>query len=124
MFRFGSTSRDRLATIDDALQRVLHRAMGYQLMDFTIVCGHRTQKDQAQAFSVGASKKEWPNSKHNIFPSIAVDIAPWPIDWDDHLAFARLYGIIEAAAAEEGVPLRWGGDWETIREIVTGKQHT
>lgn len=116
MYKFGRTSLRRLATIDPELQKVLHRAMGYQIMDFTIVCGHRTEADQNEAYATGASKKQWPNSKHNSFPSIAVDIAPWPIDWKDALAFARLYGIVEAAAREEGVILRWGGDWDSDGE--------
>lgn len=101
-----------MGTCTDNLQRVLDRAMSYQIMDFTIVCGHRNEAAQNEAYSVGNSTKQWPNSKHNSFPSIAVDVAPWPIDWKDNLAFARLSGIIEAAASEEGVALRWGGDWD------------
>ena len=114
MYHFGRTSRSRLATVHPDLQRVLQRAMDWQLMDFTIVCGHRDERAQNEAYNARPqkSKKKWPESKHNSLPSIAVDVAPWPIDWDDSLAFARLYGIIEAAGAVEGVELRWGGDWD------------
>ena len=111
-YRFGSRSRGRLSTCHPKLQVILARAMSYQIMDFTIVCGHRNEADQNEAHAIGASTKKWPNSNHNDFPSNAVDVAPWPIDWNDHLAFSRLAGIIEAAAAETGTLLRWGGDWD------------
>jgi len=118
MYAFGRRSLQNLNTCDTFLQKVLIRAMSYQLMDFAIICGHRDEAAQNRAFNSRNSKKRWPDSKHNHLPSIAVDVAPWPIDWNDHLAFARLYGIIEAASVEvrgaEGsdTKLRWGGDWD------------
>lgn len=112
MYRFGETSERRLATVDSRLQEALHLAMSTQVMDFTIVCGHRDELSQQMAFNNGTSKKTWPHSKHNEYPSKAVDVAPWPIDWRDHYSFSRLAGIIEACARIHGLQLRWGGDWD------------
>ena len=53
----------------------------------------------------------WPNSKHNSLPSVAVDIAPYPIDWEDTERFIQLSGAILQIAKQNGLDLRWGGDW-------------
>lgn len=112
MYKFGSRSLERLESMHPKLQEVLHAAMAKQVMDFTIIWGYRGKEAQEEAFATGASKKPWPESKHNQFPSPAADVAPWPIDWKDTLRFARLVGVIEAAASDCGVRLRWGGDWD------------
>lgn len=115
---FGVQSLRNLATVDPRIQRVLHQAI--LVFDFSVVCGHRSEEEQMEAYNAvpQASKKPWPESKHNTFPSKAVDVAPWSggIDWEDTLAFARLYGVIEACAYNAGVPLRWGGDWDSDGE--------
>ena len=120
-FAFGNTSMARLATCHNDLQDVLHSAMRLQLMDFTILVGHRDRVAQEEAFQRGASKLRWPNSMHNTAPSLAVDIAPWPIDWGEEgnarrrqKAIGRFYklaGIVLATSRDLGVVLRWGGDW-------------
>ena len=114
-FSFGSRSRERLDGVNPVLRQVFEDAIEVTPVDFTIVCGHRTREAQEEAFATGASKVRYPNSKHNGYPSLAVDFAPWTaggIDWRDNLAFARIQGILDACAAKRGVKLRWGGDWD------------
>jgi len=109
---FGSRSRSRLEGVDPRMVNVLKEAI--EVFDFTIVCGRRGKQEQDEAYATGASKKRYPQSKHNANPSRAVDIAPWQpgIDWNDALAFSRLFGIIEAVAHRQGIKVRWGGDWD------------
>lgn len=107
---FGARSKARLDTLDVDLRWILYGAI--LVTDFTVICGARSKEEQDEAFASGHSKVQWPNSKHNTSPSLAVDVAPWPIDWKDDLAFARLYGVIEACAFTRKVQLRWGGDWD------------
>jgi hypothetical protein len=125
-FKFGARSIARLETCESRLQAVVRRAMSLQLMDFTVLVGHRDQAAQEDAFERGASKRRWPNSKHNSVPSRAIDIAPWPIRWGDEDSptrlkdignFYRLAGIVLATAREWNVPLRWGGDWNMDGDI-------
>lgn len=125
-FRFGNTSRTRLATASPNLQRVFEEAMSRQVMDFTILQGHRSQAEQDAAFRIEASKQQWPNSKHNSLPSAAVDAAPYPIRWGDAgdpertKAIGRFYmlaGLVLGVAAEIGVKVRWGGDWDQDGDI-------
>ena len=68
-------------------------------------------------FQKRLSQVEWPDSKHNPMPSMAVDVAPYPIDWEDEGRFYMFAGWVMCVAMrlfEEGQithTLRWGGDW-------------
>lgn len=79
--------------------------------DFAVLCGYRDEAAQARGVAKGASRLAFPRSKHNRKPSRAVDIAPWPIDWDDLGRFRLLAGHVLGVAGVLRVPLRWGGDW-------------
>lgn len=106
---FSNLSASRLATCDERLKSLLYEAI--KQVDFSVLCGHRGEDEQNEAFRLKRSTKQWPDSKHNVLPSIAVDIAPYPVDWNDTARFARLAGYIERIAHEQGVAIRWGGDW-------------
>lgn len=114
-FRWGRGSREKLATCHSDLVRVLDRALGYGVLDFSVVGGHRGRASQEHYFATGLSQIQWPHSKHNREPSDAVDVVPWMDGralWDDRAAWFLLAGLILAAASEEGVQLRWGGNWD------------
>jgi len=106
---FSKTSLDRLATCHPKLQAVLNEVIKYE--DFVVLEGHRGQEAQDKAFREGKSKLRWPEGKHNTLPSQAVDVAPYPVDWNDSLAFASLAGYVQAVADSMGIAVRWGGDW-------------
>ena len=110
MPEFGETSKARLRTCHADIQAVMEKAIE-QGPDFTILCGHRNEEDQNRAVAEGKSKAPWPQSRHNTSPSVAVDIAPWPIEWDDWNRFRVLAGYILGIADAMGIKLRWGGDW-------------
>ena len=110
MPRFGTISLARLDTCHPDLQRVLRKVIEAG-PDFTVLCGHRNQVEQDRAVAEGKSQARWPTSRHNTSPSGAVDIAPWPIDWDDWNRFRLLAGYVMGVADALDVKLRWGGDW-------------
>ena len=113
-YGFSQLSLNRLATCHPALQSIMQRAI--HIMDFSIVCGHRSPEAQAEAYREGNSQKKPGQSKHNQFPSMAVDIAPYfpgdKIRWNDTEAFCLLAGIVKGVAHMYGVKIRWGGDWD------------
>jgi peptidoglycan L-alanyl-D-glutamate endopeptidase CwlK len=109
MPKFSEASLKKLNTVDPRLQFLLKEAI--LRVDFSIVAGHRNEADQNEAYRAKKSTKMWPNSKHNKLPSMAVDIAPYPIDWTDKAAFAYLQGYIRRIADELGIKIVWGGDW-------------
>jgi peptidoglycan L-alanyl-D-glutamate endopeptidase CwlK len=109
MNRFSSHSLAQLKSCDDRLQEIMNRAI--KEYDFSILCGYRNEHDQNEAYDTGHSKLKWPKSMHNRFPSLAVDIAPYPINWSDSVAFCELSQIIKRIAEELMIPIVWGGDF-------------
>lgn len=111
---FGTRSKEQLATCDEKLQKVAHAVI--KIMDFTVLEGHRNKEKQDEAVKKGFSKVKWPTGKHNKTPSLAMDLAPYPIDFSNRAkAIARFYllaGVVMATAHELGIKLRWGGDWD------------
>lgn len=121
----GKTSRTRLNTCDEDIQRVVQAVAEYYPL--TVIVGYRGKEDQTKAFVERKSKLQWPHSKHNTTPSKAVDIAPlkWDakkqttyIDWKDTAGFANLAGYILNEARHQGVRLRWGGDWDQDMDLT------
>ena len=58
------------------------------------------------------SKLQFPKSKHNSLPSKAVDVVPYPINWSDIDRFKDFGKFVIKKAAELGISIRWGGDWD------------
>lgn len=115
MPRFSKKSRAKLDTCHSDLQKVLELVIEH--FDFAVLVGHRTKEEQEEAFATGRSQKHWPDSKHNTSPSLAVDIAPWPIDWKDRERFSYLAGYVKMAGLSQGIKIRWGGDWDGDTEV-------
>ena len=108
---FSKRSQDRLNTCDTRLVEVLEEVIKH--WDCTILQGERTKEEQDEFFRTGRSKVQWPNSKHNSSPSKAVDVAPYPIDWNDTRRFDYFAGFVKGIALSKGIMLRWGGDWDS-----------
>lgn len=109
---FSKKSRERLETCDPRLVRVMELAI--QRIDFSVREGHRSKAEQDAAVRDGHSKTPWPKSKHNRYPSLAVDIYPHPFKneyWKQPQVWADQAKIVLDCAAELGIRLRWGGDW-------------
>lgn len=122
MPKFSKKSLQRLATCDPRLQEICYEAI--KTIDFTVICGHRSQQEQDKAVKEGKSRLKWPHSKHNSFPSKAVDIAPIKyrnsrafIDWEDLDFFRSLSGLMKDIAKEKGIAITWGGDWKTLVDM-------
>lgn len=112
----GKTSNTNLDQCHPKLQRLIRevdrRLSKNKILDLTVTCGHRGEKAQNEAYANKRSTKQWPDSLHNMLPSPAVDVAPYPIDWNDTARFARLAGYIQAVADDLDIEIRWGGDWD------------
>ena len=114
MAKFGKRSLSNLETCHPSIQKVLSEAIKY--FDFSVLCGYRNQEDQDKAYSDGFSKVKFPNGKHNTNPSLAVDIAPYPINWDDISRFHFMAGVILTVANQLNIELEWGGNWKSFKD--------
>ena len=114
---FGRISQTRLNTCHPDLITLCNEVI--KDFDFSVVCGHRNQVSQMVAYEQGKSQLPWPESKHNKYPSLAVDVAPYPIDWNDKGAFYLLAGWMDCTAhrlKREGKIthlVRLGADWNS-----------
>jgi peptidoglycan LD-endopeptidase CwlK len=112
MHQWSNSSKSRLARVHPAIVRVLNETL--PLQDCTVIYGARTPEEQKKLFDQGLSRTL--HSKHFINPhdgyAHAVDIAPYPIDWENSKRFYYLAGLIMAKADCLHVKLRWGGNWD------------
>lgn len=121
MPKFGEESIKKLETCHSDLQMVMNEAIKY--INFSVLEGHRGQIAQEAAFAAGNSKLHWPYGNHNKSPSLAVDISPYPINWNDTQRFIYFAGFIMAIAQilkKEGKithSIGWGGDWNRDTEL-------
>lgn len=111
----GKASQEKLATCDPRLQKVFNEVIKH--FDCTVIEGHRGEAAQNKAFAEGKSKLKYPQGKHNKTPSLAADVLPYPIDWNDTNRMRYFAGFVVGIAATMGIKLRWGGDWNQNTEL-------
>ena len=115
MYKFGKRSRNRLKGVDSRLVNVLNELI--KIMDVTVIEGLRSAERQEELLAKGATKVKY--SKH--MEGKAVDIAPYPIDWNDRERFHYMGGMIRGIAKALNLDIRWGGDWDSDGEIKDNK---
>lgn len=108
MYYFNEKSRQKLETVHPKIQKIVNEVI--KIYDFSIIWGYRGKELQDKFYNMGTGLK-WPTSKHNTEPSLAVDVAPYPIDWQNEKEFVILAGLILAEAKKQGIDLVWGGLW-------------
>ena len=119
MPKFGKSSRERLATCDERLQKVFNEVIKH--VDCSVIEGHRDEVRQNELYEEGKTKVYFPNGRHNANPSRAVDVVPYPIDWDDRERFHLFAGFVLGIAKSIGITLRWGGDWDRDWTVMDNK---
>lgn len=123
MPRFSKKSKLQLKTCDEDLQTLFSKVI--ETYDCTIIQGHRSKEEQDEYFRTGKSKLKYPKSKHNSTPSMAVDAAPYPIQWNNKKRFYHFAGfvsstyrmLVESGACASGYKLIWGGDWDNDNNL-------
>jgi len=111
MPRFGRRSKERLKGVDAKLVNVANELI--KLMDVTVIEGLRSQERQNELVAQGKSKTKF--GKH--VAGKALDLAPYPIDWEDRERFHYMGGLVRGIGHSLGVSVRWGGDWDSDGEI-------
>lgn len=116
MYKFGTRSQERLKTCHPDLQRIANELI--KMMDVTVLEGIRTPEQQAENVKNGVSKTH--DTKHLKQPdgySHAMDLAPWPIDWNNRERFVYMQGMIRGIAQQLGIKIRSGIDWKSDGNI-------
>ena len=117
--KFSTKSLERLEGVHPALVDLCFHVL--QVHDCTVVYGVRTREQQIKLVAEGLSKTM--NSKHLVQSdgtAHAVDLAPYPLDWNNTKRFYYLAGMMKALAPKylpDGYVLRWGGDWDMDNDL-------
>ena len=117
---WGRKSQRVYDTLDPRLQEWVTRVRD-EVVDISLLYGHRDRETQNTMFEAGASKLRYPDSKHNRKPSLAVDLQPSPRPLKDNKlwgALGYIAGRGEDIAADMGLTLRWGGDWDRDGDLT------
>ncbi len=116
MPHYSARSAARLNACHPDIRKIFETVIAH--FDHTILCGHRGREQQDKAFRTRRTKVQYPDSKHNSLPSLAVDAAPYPVNWNDRERFHLFAGFVLGTARAMGVDLRWGGDWDQDTEVA------
>ncbi|HEY6056224.1 MAG TPA: M15 family metallopeptidase [Gaiellaceae bacterium] len=115
-YRLGQMSIERLDGVDPRLVRCVRRAIEISDQDFSVFEGLRTLERQKELFARGASRTldsyHLPDAKG---VGHAVDLVPFiggRVQWQDVPCLVIARSML-FAAKEFGVPVTWGGVWET-----------
>ena len=114
-FKLGKTSLARLKGVDETLVNVVKRAIEISEVDFTVLEGVRTLERQRELYAQGRTAPgnivTWTMKSRHI-EGKAVDLVPYPLDWNDLEKFKKIKDAMFQAARELDVNLRWGADWD------------
>jgi len=119
MPKFGKRSKEKLATCHEDLQKVFNEVI--KKVDCSVLEGHRSEERQNKLYKEGKTKVRYPKGRHNASPSRAVDVVPYPVDWEDRERFHLFSGFVLGVAHRMGITLRWGGDWNMNFEVDDNK---
>ena len=124
MNNWSKSSKKKLQECHNDLQILANEVL--QVHDCTVVWGYRDEEIQNELYHEGKSQLKYPYSKHNEFPAIAIDLAPYVpslggATWDREysLYFSGLVLGIADRLYKSGAmqhKIRWGGNWSTDRE--------
>lgn len=122
-----------LEGVDPRLVDVVKRAIQITKQDFLVTEGLRTRERMMEIYGQGrtvaqlavkgipakyakpkASKVTWLNDPYNSLHGRgrAVDLAPYPVDYNTLSKFDKIADAMFASAKELGVKIRWGADWD------------
>jgi peptidoglycan L-alanyl-D-glutamate endopeptidase CwlK len=109
-YKLGTRSLQSLSGVHPDMVAVVKRAIEITEQDFTVIEGIRNVNRQRSLLKAGKSTTM--NSRH--ITGHAVDMVPWPVDWNDLERFEVVSEAMKAAAEELEVSIVWGGDWKSF----------
>lgn len=125
-YKLGKRSLDNLKGVHPDLVKVVESAIELTAQDFTVIEGVRTAARQKELYAQGRTKPgnivtyvdgTKKKSNHQVKADgmgHAVDIVPWPVDWNSSEKFRNIANAMKLAACQLGIEMQWGGEWKMI----------
>lgn len=137
MYKLSKRSLTNLQGVNTNLVKVVQRAIEITKQDFMVTEGLRSREQCCINYGKGRtaqqctqkgvpakyaqpniSKVTWLNnpfaSKHT--QGRAVDLVPYPVDWNDLAKFRSIAEAMKQAAKELNITINWGGDWQKTKD--------
>lgn len=119
-YALGSKSLAKLEGVHPDLVKVVKRAIQISDQDFMVLEGVRTPARQKELYAQGRTKPgpkvTWTLTSNHFKQADgfghAVDLVPYPVDWNTASKFTAIAKAMLVAADDLGVKLRWGGNWD------------
>lgn len=117
----SAKSLAKLEGVHPNMVKVVKRAAALSSQDFTVLEGVRTPARQKELYAQGRTAPgpvvTWVmTSNHFVNKKTgfghAVDLCPWPIDWNTPAKFDAISKVMFQAAKDLRVTIRWGADWD------------
>ena len=94
---WGNKSKEAISTVDPRLVYIANKLA--DIWNMTIIHGYRGRELQTQLHEQNPNGAlPWPLSEHNHTPSRAIDIAPYPVNWEKVDRFDMMIGAAYAIA--------------------------
>ena len=106
MPRFSNKSLKELDTCDPLLQYLFKEVVKH--FDCSIIEGKRSLEEQKELLKEGATK----TLKSAHLTGKAVDVYPYPVDFEDRDRWHYFGGYVLGTARQFGIDVIWGGDWD------------
>ena len=114
MNNLSKRSIQKLNTCHSDLQKLIKAVAEEEKC--AVICGYRGRYEQEQSYYEGKSKARWGMSRHNLKPSMAVDVVPLPLDWNNIESFEKLGEKIMQKAADLNIKIKWGRDFKGLKD--------
>ena len=105
LYPWSFKSKQAMETLDPKLVFLCNKLA--DIFDLSVLWGYRDEDQQTDIHDRGLGLP-WPTSNHNVSPSRAVDIVPFPVNWDKVDRFDEMIGAAYAIAKEGGFRIRSG----------------
>ena len=119
MYSFSKKSLEKLNNpkVHPRIRELMIEAIATSPIDFTVIETVRTVEQQKINVAKGVSKtmrsRHIPSSNKSGLCE-AIDIAPYPINWNDKARFKQLSTHILNTAQSMGIKLTWGGNFKSF----------
>lgn len=123
-YKLSSRSKEKAVTCNHKIQDVVNFVLEH--IDVGVIHGHRGEETQNDLYNKGASKLKFPHSKHNTYPSNAIDLVIYVegvgyIDEKTSKKYRSYYGflagLIHGYCSQKGYKVVWGADWDSDRNL-------
>jgi len=135
MPKFSDKSIATLSSCDERLKELFLAVV--EKYDCSVLSGHRSPEEQFVFFMQGRvfsnDKSGWEikdpskvitykdgklkKSRHNYLPSLAVDVVPYPIDWEDKDRMHDFALHVKETSDRLKITVKWGGDWKRFIDL-------